>query len=74
LASFLLPTEGSSSSSSTSSSSPSSGGNGSAGAASMLSVAGASLDLGLWGWLRGEQRFTLPSPPGTDLLRPPRIS
>jgi len=73
LAQHLLPTEGPSSSSSTSSSSPSSGGHNSAGAASLHSVAATSTDLGLHGWLHGEQRFTLPTPPGTDLLRPPQV-
>jgi hypothetical protein len=55
------------------SSSSSLGGAGAGGPVLMVSLVGPPTpDLRLLGWLQGEQRFALPMPPGTDLLRPPR--
>ena len=61
-------------SSSGSSSSGTSSSGGSSGANSFALASGTSLDpdAELVAWFNGEQRFTLPMPPGNDLLRPPQ--
>ena len=64
------PMNGGGTSSSTSSSGSSAG---SSSSASVISHAVSAPDLDLIGWIGGEARFSLPNPPGTDLLRPPQV-
>ena len=53
---------------------PSSSGSGSGGMAPLGDpITACSPDVSLLGWLQGEVRLALPDPPGTDLLRPPRV-
>lgn len=69
LAAALTPLGNSASNTSTSSTS----GSGGLGNAPIHSSTTATMpDLELIGWTNGEARFALPTPPGNDLLRPPR--
>ncbi|QEG36016.1 hypothetical protein Pr1d_33250 [Bythopirellula goksoeyrii] len=67
-----LGSSGGSSSSSSSSPSPTSSSNSTL-AINSLTVSSLA-DLSLTGWVCGEQRFSLPNPPGNDFLRPPQDS
>ncbi|QEG36014.1 hypothetical protein [Bythopirellula goksoeyrii] len=66
-----LGSSGGSSSSSSSSPSPTSSSNSTL-AINSLTVSSLA-DLSLTGWVCGEQRFSLPIPPGNDLLKPPQM-
>jgi hypothetical protein len=58
----------------TSGSSTSTGGIGGTGAFPLASAATVSVtDAELMNWIGGEQRFRLPTPPGNELFRPPRV-
>ncbi len=71
---LLASTDAAPGSSSSGSSSPAGGFGSTPVSAIDALVCSVPLDLQLMGWVTGSTRFSLPMPPGTDLLRPPQDS